>query len=186
MQQASGKEDTGAPEARQAEVNPGQEPFAEPYDQYAPLLRKIAVKKFRIPPADVDALVHDVFTTYYSNPREVHAVEPYLIGAICNAARHYWRRTDAANALFCADDPYAATPGDAIVEEVARKRLLSKILARVGGRCRDIMVRYYVNGESTRAIAEALHLKPTTIRIFLSRCRRHALSSYRKLMEQVR
>jgi RNA polymerase sigma factor (sigma-70 family) len=186
MQQASRKEDAGAPEARQAEVNRAQEPFADAYDLYAPLLRKIAVKKFRIPPADVDALVHDVFITYYANPREVHALEPYLVGAICNAARHYWRRADAADALFCSDSSYAATPGDAIVEEVSRKRLLAKILARIGGRCRDIMVRYYVHGESTRTIAAALQLKPTTIRIFLSRCRRHALSSYRKLMEQVR
>jgi RNA polymerase sigma factor (sigma-70 family) len=185
MQQAHRKEEHGAPEARQAEVYAAQEPFTEAYDRYAPLLRKVAVKKFRIPPADVDALVHDVFATYFSNSREVNALEPYLIGAICNAARHYWRRTEATNALFCNEVEWAATPADAIVEEVARKRLLSKILARVGKRCRDIMFRYYVNGETTSAIAEALHLKPTTVLIFLSRCRKHALAAYRNLMERV-
>jgi RNA polymerase sigma factor (sigma-70 family) len=186
MQQRPRKEEPGAPIARQVETCQAPEAFTDAYERYAPLLRKIAVKKFRVPPADVDALVHDVFATYFSNSREVHAVESYLIGGICNASRHYWRRTDATNALFCAEAPWtaAATATDAIVDEVARKRLLSKILARVGKRCRDIMYRYYVNGETTAAIAEALDLKPTTVLIFLSRCRKHALAAYRSLMER--
>lgn len=184
MQAPERKEELDAPRARLGEVCHAPEAFSDAYLRFAPLLRKVAVKKFRIPPADADALVHDVFATYFTNAREVRVVEQYLVGAICNACRHYWRRTDAMNALFCPDAPCGATPSDAIVEEVARKRLLSKILARIGARCRDLLYRYYVNGETTHAIAAALHIKPATVLVFLSRCRKHALLAYRKLVER--
>lgn len=157
--------------------------FEETYVRFAPLLRKVAVKKYGIPVADAEPLVHDVFATYFTNADEVHAVERYLIGAICNAARHYRRRADAANALFCNETPCAATPTEEIVEEIARKRLLSQILARIGSRCRHILYRYYVHGETTHAIAESLRFKPATVLVLLSKCRKHALSAYRNLME---
>lgn len=184
MQDPRREEEHDAPAARTGEMLCVQEAFSEAYLRYAPLLRKIAVRKFRIPPSDADALVHDVFATYFTNSREVNVLEPYLVGAICNASRHYWRRTDAANALFCAEVPCAATPTDAILDEVARRRLLSKILARIGRRCRDLLYRYYVNGETTPAIADVMHVKTTTIHVFLSNCRKQALSAYRKLKEQ--
>jgi hypothetical protein len=66
----------------------------------------------------------------------VNAVEPYLIGAICNASRYHLRRFDAASALFCGERPCLATPPDALRDEVERKILLSRMLARVGARCR--------------------------------------------------
>ena len=183
MQEHGGHEDARFAGTRPRGVRDAPEPFADAYLRFAPILRKIAVKKFRIPPSDADALVHDVFATYFTNATEVHVVEAYLVGAICNACRHYWRRTDATNALFCADAWCAVTPADGIVEEVARKRLLAKILARVGGRCRDLMYRYYVTGETTRAIAETMEIKPATVLVFLSKCRKRALLAYRGLTE---
>jgi RNA polymerase sigma factor (sigma-70 family) len=183
MQESGREEQAHAPETLTQRTREAPDAFRDAYLQFAPMLRKIAMKKFRVPPSDAEALVHDVFTTYFTNAGEVHVVESYLIGAICNASRHYWRRSDAANALFCPESPCAGTPTDAIVEEVARKRLLSKVLARVGSRCRDLMYRYYLNGETTRDIAEALEIKPSTVHVFLSKCRKRALSAYRALME---
>ena len=158
--------------------------FEEVYLRFAPLLRKIAVRKFNVPPLDAETLVHDVFATFIASAASVNAVEPYLIGAICNASRHYHRRADAAKALFCGETPCAATPGDAIVNEVERKDLLSRILARVGVRCRDLLHRYYMTGESTDAIAGALEFKPATILTFLHQCRKRALSAYRAMSER--
>jgi hypothetical protein len=37
-------------------------------------------------------LVQDVFTTYFQHAAGVERLEPYLIGAICNASRNYLRR----------------------------------------------------------------------------------------------
>ena len=62
------------------------------YLEHAPLLRRVAVRKFGIPPADADTLVHDVFAAYIANPGAVRSdLRAYLIAAICNASRNYWR-----------------------------------------------------------------------------------------------
>jgi RNA polymerase sigma factor (sigma-70 family) len=155
--------------------------FEEVYLRFAPLLRKVAVRKFRIAPADADTLVHDVFATYFTYAGEVNAVEPYLIGAICNASRYHLRRSHAANALFCAETPCAATPPDALLKEVERKILLTRILARVGGRCRDLLHRYYILGEATKTIAEAYQFKAATVLVLLHKCRQRALSAYHSM-----
>lgn len=158
--------------------------FEEAYLKYAPLLRKIAVRKFGIAPADAESLVHDVFATYFTQVDVVQDVRPYLIGGICYAARHHLRRTDARNALFCDEVPCAATPTDQILAEVERKILIRRVFARIGSRCRDMLRRYYLNEESTQAIARALHFTPTTVRICLSKCRKRALDAYRAMTER--
>ncbi len=155
--------------------------FEEAYLQFAPLLRKIAVRKFGIPAQEAEPLVHDVFATYFTNAGEVNDVGPYLIGGICNAARHYLRRADARQAIFCGESPCAAAPTESILQEVERKLLLRRVLARVGSRCRELLHRYYVVGESTRSIADSLRYKPMTVLICLSKCRKRALAAYQAI-----
>jgi len=152
--------------------------FEEVYLRYAPTLRKIAVRKFHIPMGEAEGLVHDVFATYFMHADAVHAVEPYLIGAICNASRYYLRRSDAADALFCPETPCMALPDRRLQDELERKLLLSRILACVGRRCRDLLHRYYVNGETSNAIADAIESTPGTVLVFLHKCRRRALEAY--------
>jgi RNA polymerase sigma factor (sigma-70 family) len=182
MQEPRGETKYQAPvQPRDATAAPAQ--FEEAYLQFAPLLRKIAIGKFRIPLADAEPLVHDVFATYFTNADEVHDVRTYLIGGICNAARHHLRRSDARNALFCGETPCAAAPTESILVEVERKLLLRRVLSRVGGRCRELLRRYYLNGEPTDAIARDLSFKPATVLIFLSKCRKRAQSEYSKMTE---
>lgn len=157
--------------------------FEEAYLLYAPLLRKIAIGKFGIPLADAEPLVHDVFATYFTSAGEVNDVRGYLIGGICNAARHHLRRADAKNALFCGEEPCAAAPTESIAVAVERNLLLRRVLARVGGRCRELLRRYYLEGERTEAIARDLCFKPATVLIFLSKCRQRARSEYRSISE---
>src|ERR1051326_8662981 len=94
--------------------------FESIYAAYVPLLRRIAIFKFRVPRCDADALVHDVFATYLANPANVRDLHPYLIGAICNASRQYLRRDASERALFCDSDTATcgATPGDEMVDGV--------------------------------------------------------------------
>src|SRR4028119_1615502 len=141
MHDPAAKEGHDALRARNGDAYGALEAYSDAYLRDAPLLRKIAVTKFHVPPADAEALVHDVFTTYMTNSNEVNVVDRYLVGAICNASRHYHRRAKATNALFCDDTVCASTPSDAILDEIARKSLLSKILARIGARCRDLLYR---------------------------------------------
>jgi DNA-directed RNA polymerase specialized sigma24 family protein len=158
--------------------------FEEAYLQFAPRLRKIAIAKFGIARADAESLVHDVFTTFFAHASEVNAVEPYLIGAICNASRQHLRRLHAAGEIFfCHERPCAAAPGPDVLRQVERRLLLGSMLARVGCRCRELFDRYYVNGESSQTIAAALETTPGSVLVFLHRCRKRALAAYRSMAE---
>jgi len=158
--------------------------FEEAYLRYAPRLQRIAIRRFRIEPGDAEVLVQDVFTTYFQHAANVQMLEPYLIGAICNASRNFLRRATASKALFCGEHPCAATPDDALLNELERKTLLSQMLARVGQPCRDLLCRFYVNGEGTEALATAFGLVRGSVKVKLFKCRQRALEAYRSMMEK--
>lgn len=144
------------------------------YLEHATLLRKIAITKFGIPRTEAETLVHDVFATYLMHSDSVRNLTPYLIGAICNASRQYLRRSQVENVLFCGEEPCAATPTEAMTDEVHRKLTLSRMLPRIGKRCRELFHRYYIEGESTRSIADTFNTSPATILVFLHQCRKRA------------
>lgn len=158
--------------------------FEEAYLLYAPRLQRIAIRRFRIEAGDAEVLVQDVFTTYFQHAADVEMLEPYLIGAICNASRNFLRRTTAAKALFCGEHPCAATPDDALLNELARKTLLTKMLARVGEPCRDLLRRFYVNGDGTEVLARVFNITRPSVKVKLFKCRQRALEAYRSITEK--
>lgn len=158
--------------------------FEEAYLRYAPRLQRIAIRRFRIEPGEAEVLVQDVFTTYFQHAADVERLEPYLIGAICNASRNYLRRSSTAKAVFCSEEPCAATTDEAFLNELERKTLLSQMLARVGGPCRDLLRRFYVNGDGTEVLAHAFNMTRGSVKVKLFKCRQRALEAYRSIMEQ--
>jgi RNA polymerase sigma factor (sigma-70 family) len=157
--------------------------FEEAYLLYAPRLRRIAYRKYGIQLAEAETLVHDVFTTFFTHADEVNDVWPYLVGAICNAARNHLKRADRTEAIFCTGHPCPAIAREDVGREVEGKLLLAGVFARVGSRCRDLFQRYYVNGETTRMIADALRTTPATVLLRLHQCRKRAVAAYRSMSE---
>jgi RNA polymerase sigma factor (sigma-70 family) len=153
-------------------------PFDALYAAYRPFLRRLAVRKFNIPPGDADDLVQDVFATYLASASSVRDVHPYLIGAICNAARHY-RRRDAASP-FCDAVPCAATPDDALIDEVVQSLTIAAALARLGPRCRETLERYYLLGEKAVDIARSRQQSANYISRLLNYCRNRARTLYQE------
>ena len=159
--------------------------FDRLYETYAPLLRRIAMRKFNIPRADVDALVHDVFATYLTHASRVRELRPYLIGGICNAARQYWREADAERQVFCDAHVGAARSDDAVLESLIRNTLMSAALSRLGESCRETLRRFYVEGESAISIAASRDTTQNSIHQLLSYCRGRVREAYRAMKETV-
>jgi RNA polymerase sigma factor (sigma-70 family) len=143
------------------------------YDGCAPLLRAIAKRKFNIPDADIDGLVHDVFASFLTSASRVRDARPYLVGGICNASRNYWRRRERDDLLFVQIDENAACDED-VQQEVSRTLTLNAALSRIGDRCRDVLQRYYLESESTETIAEAIGTTPGNVLYILHTCRKRA------------
>lgn len=160
-----------------APCDPATARFDALYAAYRPLLRKIAIRKFGIPPDAVDDLVHDVFATYLANPSNVRDLHPYLIGAICNASRQYRRRDDASP--FCSKSvEWAGSPGDELVDGVVRNLIIGTTLSRLGVKCRETLQRFHLHGESAASIATSRNTSPNYICRLLNYCRNRARSIY--------
>lgn len=171
-----------------AQLHP-QPPAAEAtageiYLENAPLMRRIAVGRFGIPGPEAENLVHDVFISYLSNPQRVRAeVRPYLVAAICNASRHYWRDHQSESRVFDreaeVDDPRGIAA--AAQEGLANAMLVAAALARLDQRCREVLESYYMRGEATPAIARALDTSNGNVHYLLHCCRRRAKEIFRSL-----
>src|SRR3954452_3970737 len=60
-------------------------PLEAVYREHEGLLRNIAQFRYRIPPCDAEALVHDIFASFLERQPEAYDVKAFLIGSINNA-----------------------------------------------------------------------------------------------------
>lgn len=156
--------------------------FDEIYLTHAPLLRKIAVSRFGIPPSDADPLVHDVFATFLANAGGVRGdVRRYLVGGICNAARNFWRAREADRRLFSDDSLCDAVEGSGSFDDIAALQLVARTLARLSPRCREALERYYLHDDDTPTIACALGTSSSNVNYLMHVCRKRARAIYHEL-----
>jgi RNA polymerase sigma factor (sigma-70 family) len=158
------------------------ETIAGTYEVLGPLLRNVAIRKFRIPHDDAYVLVQDIFVGYLTRPDTIRDPRAYLIGAICNASRNYWRSRQRELATE-ENQRLEETPCQPEWERAEIRSALRATLARLGKRCRETLRRYYLAGESTADIAAAYDTTTDYILHVLHRCRLQAREIYRTLTE---
>jgi RNA polymerase sigma factor (sigma-70 family) len=150
------------------------------YLEHAPLLRRVAIRKFSVPPADAENLVHDVFLDYLVSTRTVRSdLRSYLVGAICNASRNYWRSRRSESRVFTDDEASGADVlSEDIFNDLARNLIVASTLARLGERCREALRRYYLDGEDTGTVAAAMNTSPSNVNYLMHVCRKRAREVY--------
>jgi RNA polymerase sigma factor (sigma-70 family) len=153
------------------------------YREHAPLLRANARRRFSIPEEDIGALVHDVFVSFLERQPQVDDVRAFLLGAINNACKHYWRKRQHETPLLPEHEDTADSSTQDELERWALVLSLGATLARLGTKCRETLRRYYLREEKAEAIAT--HLDTTIAYIFqlLSTCRKRAREIFRDLTE---
>ena len=148
------------------------------YLDHVLLLRHVAVRKFNVPPADAEALVHDVFIHYLTSARPVRKnLRAYLVAAICNASRNYWRSRRVEDRVFV-EDATDFSIADDVIEGLTLRLLIASILSRLGSRCSEVLRRYYLEGEDTRSIAAAMDTTATNVNYLMHVCRKRARDAY--------
>jgi RNA polymerase sigma factor (sigma-70 family) len=153
-------------------------PLDAVYREHESLLRSIAQYRFRVPPCDAEALVHDIFASFLERQPDAYDIKAFLIGSINNACRHYWRKRQHEEPLL---PHHELTPSDdeaAKLERWALRVSLGATLARLGGKCSETLRRYYLRDESAESIALELDTSPAYIWQLLSSCRKRARQIY--------
>lgn len=96
-----------ADRALSAKTRSSEEWFRSLYVEHAAFLAAVATRKFGVPESEAEALVQDVFLSYLRRHEEIRDLKGWLLGAICNASRYYWRsmqRVESELALTPNDD----------------------------------------------------------------------------------
>ena len=161
----------------QSEVSTAH-PLEVLYREHEGLLRSIAQFRYRVPPCDAEALVHDIFASFLERQPDAYDVKAFLIGSINNACKHYWRKRQHEEPLL---PHHELTPSDdeaAKLELWALRLSLGATLARLGGKCSETLRRYYLRDESAESIAQELDTSPAYIWQLLSSCRKRARQIY--------
>lgn len=156
----------------------------EVYREHAPLLRGIATQRFSIPSTDADTLVHDVFIDYLARPERIRTnLRGYLVGSICNASRNYWRAKHSERRVFNLDVELEDRPAERKdpTDGLADTQLASEVLGRLGWKCRELLRRYYMEGEKTESIAAAFGTSPANIHYLMHICRKNARAAYHEI-----
>jgi RNA polymerase sigma factor (sigma-70 family) len=158
------------------------ETFDALYARTAGLLRYLATVRFHVPADEAEALVSDVYLAYVRRGADVLDPQSWLVGAISHASRKYWRTAGREESLpeTSVDwiDDNALNAVTRVIDQIA----LSAIMERMDERSRDVLHRFYLDGESTSSIAEALGTTTGTVQVLLHTTRKRAQAIYRDLM----
>ncbi|HEX9983505.1 MAG TPA: sigma-70 family RNA polymerase sigma factor [Thermoanaerobaculia bacterium] len=156
------------------------------YRSHAALLITTAICRYRVPPHDADGLVHDIFASFLERRPQVNDAQAYLLGAIKNASRHYWRKR-AHEAPFLPEHANTADHGTTMyLDRWSLRHALAVTLARLGDKCRQTLFRFYFAEEQRDSIARELRTTPANLNQLLHTCRRRAREMFLSLMEPPR
>jgi RNA polymerase sigma factor (sigma-70 family) len=134
------------------------EEIVQVYEANYGLLVSLAVRKFQVPFGDAEGLANDVFVSYLKRRKEIRELHGWLIGAICNASRHYWRKHDRD--IDQLDDETSSIHVDPVsahvIDWLTARIAAGEALAVLSPRHQHILRLRYYEGYSIPEIAEEL------------------------------
>ena len=126
------------------------------YVQYRTLLLSVACRKFRVPESDAEGLLQEVFLSFLQTGTRIENVRAWLVAAICNASRHYWRGQGKSESL---PEDYLehSDPGShSLPEKRAMELTIQQALGYLQPRCRETLRLHYFEGQSASEVAREL------------------------------
>jgi RNA polymerase sigma factor (sigma-70 family) len=160
---------------------PATSSFETTYAETARLLQYIAVVRFRIPREDADALVQDVYLKFLRDYAQVRAPRKWLAAAVSNACRNYLRDRGRETPLPDDAENWADPASSGEVDRIVARLTVAEALSRLGERCRGLLRRFHLDGESTQSIADTLGTTAGNVQFMLHSCRKKARSIFTEL-----
>ncbi|HXH39595.1 MAG TPA: sigma-70 family RNA polymerase sigma factor, partial [Thermoanaerobaculia bacterium] len=133
-------------------------------------------RKFQVPAVDAEALAHEVFLSYLKRKDDIRELHKWLLGAICNASRYYWRQhgrhIEQLDAELAAIQPDPASAN--ILETLPARIAAGEALAGLSPRYQHILRLRYYEGYSINEIAEHLGVTAKYTQKLVTKCLRRA------------
>ncbi|HYK04503.1 MAG TPA: sigma-70 family RNA polymerase sigma factor [Thermoanaerobaculia bacterium] len=126
------------------------------YVEHRTLLLFVACRKFRIPDTDAENLIQDVFLSFLQTGTKIDNVRAWLVAAMCNASRHYWRASARTESLPEDFNEHSDPHSHGLADEFAKKLTLRQALDYLQPRCRETLWLHYFEGRSAADVAREL------------------------------
>jgi RNA polymerase sigma factor (sigma-70 family) len=136
-------------------VQPPQEDIGEIYVRYRTLLIHIGSRKFHIDEPDAESLIQEVFLSFMTTTTTIANVRAWLVAAMCNASRHYWRVQGRTESLPDDFDEHTDPMTVDVAEGMAMIITMQQALGYLQPRCRDTLKLHYYEGLSANEVARA-------------------------------
>jgi RNA polymerase sigma factor (sigma-70 family) len=152
------------------------------YVEHRTLLLFIASRKFHIADdGEAENLIQEVFFSFLQTCTRIENPRAWLVAAMCNASRHYWRAQGKTEPLpdnyANASDPKAADTAD----EYAMRLTIGKVIGYMQPKCRDTLRLHYFDGRSANEIAKELETTPRYAEKLIHTCLRRAREIYNNI-----
>lgn len=126
------------------------------YVQHRSLLLYVACRKFRIPECDAENLIQEVFLSFLQTGTKIDNIRAWLVAAMCNASRHYWRASGRTESLPENFDDQSDPGSHGLAEQFAMQMTVRQALRYLQPRCRETLWLHYFEGRSAGDVAREL------------------------------
>ena len=126
------------------------------YLQHRTLLLYVACRKFRVPDSDAENLIQEVFLSFLQTGTKIENIRAWLVAAMCNASRHYWRAQGRTESLPDDFNDHSDPGSHGIAEQVAMRMTVRQALDYLQPRCRETLWLHYFEGRSAGDVAREL------------------------------
>ena len=126
------------------------------YVEYRMLLLSVGCRKFRIPECEAENLIQEAFLSYLQAGTRIENAKAWLVAAMCNASRHYWRAQGRTESL---PDDYGERcdpASNGVADRVAQELTLHQALDYLQPRCRQTLYLHYFEGRSAGDVAREM------------------------------
>lgn len=126
------------------------------YIQHRTLLLYVACRKFRIPDSDAENLIQEVFLSFLQTGTKIDNVRAWLVAAMCNASRHYWRSQGRVESLPEDFNDHCDPGSHGLADQFAMRMTVRQALEYLQPRCRETLWLHYFEGRSAGDVAREL------------------------------
>ena len=126
------------------------------YVEYRMLLLSVACRKFRVPECEAENLIQEVFLSYLQAGTRIENAKAWLVAAMCNASRHYWRAQGRTESLPEDYGERCDPSSHGVAERVAQEMTMRQALGYLQPRCRQTLYLHYFEGRSAGDVAREM------------------------------
>jgi RNA polymerase sigma factor (sigma-70 family) len=126
------------------------------YVQYRTLLLSVACRKFRVPDADAEGLLQEVFLSFLQTGTHIDNERAWLVAAVCNASRHYWRMQGRIESLPPDFLEYSDPGSLSLPERRVLEMTVQQALGYLQPRCQQTLRLHYFEGRSASEVGQEL------------------------------